>query len=84
MRCSCKKCGTYMVQADDLTLGCRCPDCGERCTACLGTNTVMSADEIRGLAFDFRVMADPFARPVYDEYEEECFSGTDGFEDYSD
>lgn len=36
MRCSCQNCGTYMVQSEDLTLGCICPQCGARCTACLG------------------------------------------------
>lgn len=49
MRCSCQNCGTYMIQADDLTLGCVCPQCGERCTACLGTNSVLSAEQIRSL-----------------------------------
>ena len=44
MRCSCRSCGTYMVQADDMKLGCVCPECGERCTACLGTNTVISRE----------------------------------------
>ena len=28
MRCSCKECGTYMVQAESDHLGCVCPDCG--------------------------------------------------------
>jgi len=36
-----------MVQADDLTLGCVCPDCLSRCTACLGTNTVLSPEELK-------------------------------------
>ena len=49
MRCSCRNCGTYMIQADDLTLGCVCPECGERCTACLGTDTVLSPEQIRDL-----------------------------------
>ena len=38
-----------MIQADDLTLGCVCPECGERCTACLGTDTVLSPEQIRDL-----------------------------------
>ena len=49
MRCSCRNCGTYMIQADDLILGGVCPDCGERCTACLGTNSVLSPEQIRSL-----------------------------------
>ena len=54
MRCSCKECGTYMVQAESDRLGCVCPDCGYRCNDCLGTDTVVSRDRIRGLAFDPR------------------------------
>ena len=54
MRCSCKECGTYMVQAESDHLGCVCPDCGYRCNDCLGTNTVVSRDSLRSLAFDPR------------------------------
>lgn len=54
MRCSCKECQTYMIQADDLTLGCICPNCGERCTACLGTNTVISKEKFKELKNDSR------------------------------
>ncbi|MDO4484450.1 MAG: hypothetical protein Q4C54_08485 [Clostridia bacterium] len=42
MRCSCKECGDYMIQADSDILGCVCQVCGYRCTDCLGTNTVVS------------------------------------------
>ena len=49
MRCSCKACGTYMIQANDLNLGCRCPNCGERCTACLGTDTLISKENLKNL-----------------------------------
>ena len=54
MRCSCKECGTYMVQADSEKIGCVCPDCGYRCNDCLGTNTVVSREALRNLAFDRR------------------------------
>ena len=54
MRCSCKECGVYMVQAESDHLGCVCPDCGYRCNDCLGTNTVISKDSLRALAFDPR------------------------------
>lgn len=46
MRCSCRNCGVYMAQSEDAHLGCVCPECGERCTACLGTNSVMSRETI--------------------------------------
>lgn len=49
MRCSCQNCGTYMIQSEDLTLGCRCPQCGTRCTACLGTDSVLTPEQIRSL-----------------------------------
>ena len=54
MRCSCKACGTYMVQAESDHLGCVCPDCGYRCNDCLGTDTVVPREAIAGLASDPR------------------------------
>lgn len=47
MRCSCTVCDTYMVHAESMALGCVCPECGNRCTACLGTNTVISREALR-------------------------------------
>ena len=84
MRCSCEKCGTYMIQADDLTLGCKCPNCFNRCTACLGTNTVISREDLKKLENDPRVLFDPFKRGADEPDEEGAFSGEDGFEDYRD
>lgn len=46
MRCGCPECGTYMVHAEDMQLGCVCPDCNYRCTACLGTKSVVSREEL--------------------------------------
>ena len=54
MRCSCKECGTYMIQAESDHLGCVCPDCGYRCNDCLGTDTVVSRERLKDLAFDPR------------------------------
>ena len=54
MRCSCKECGVYMVQAEDSHHGCVCLECFYRCNDCLGTNTVVSREAIRSLAFDPR------------------------------
>jgi len=65
MRCSCYKCGTYMVHSESTHLGCVCPDCGSRCKACLGTNTVMSREALRNLK------RDPFAiSQIFTETEE--------------
>lgn len=38
MRCSCQKCGEYMVQDEKgLESRCICPLCFETCSACMGT-----------------------------------------------
>ena len=52
MRCSCRNCGVYMVQSEDSHLGCACPECGGRCTDCLGTNSVLSRESIAELKKD--------------------------------
>ena len=71
MRCSCKECGTYMTQAESARLGCVCPECGYRCTDCLGTNTVVSREALKSLAFDPRFdpanIAASFQRPDEDD-----------------
>lgn len=74
MRCSCKECGTYMIQAESDHLGCVCPDCGYRCNDCLGTNTVVSKESLKALAFDPRFDPDTILQnaflPQEDEEEE--------------
>ena len=64
MRCRCKKCPTYMVQAESEHLGCVCPECGYRCTDCLGTNTVVQKDQLSRLAFDPRFSPEALARAL--------------------
>lgn len=54
MRCSCHVCDTYMTHSEGLELGCVCPECGYRCKACLGTNTVLSREALKSLAKDPR------------------------------
>lgn len=51
MRCGCAGCQAFMVHADDMD-SCVCPDCGSRCNACLGTNTVWSRERIAALSTD--------------------------------
>ena len=41
-----------MVHSESLTLGCVCPECGRRCTDCLGTGTLLSKDDFKKLAQD--------------------------------
>ena len=71
MRCSCKECGTYMVQAESDHLGCVCPDCGYRCNDCLGTDTVVSRDSLRALAFDPRFQPENLARSFQREEDDQ-------------
>ena len=48
MRCGCPECGTLMIHEEGgRNLGCCCPDCGYRCSACLGTDSVLSREDIR-------------------------------------
>lgn len=49
MRCTCTNCGTYMVHAEDMALGCVCPDCQNRCKACLGTDSVLTVEQIKAM-----------------------------------
>ena len=51
MRCGCPQCGTYMIQSESLDLGCVCPQCLYRCRACMGTNTVVSREDLHRLTF---------------------------------
>lgn len=47
MRCMCRECGTYMVQADDSQLGCICPECFNRCRDCLGTDSCLTREQLQ-------------------------------------
>jgi len=49
MRCGCPQCGTYMIQSEGIDFG--CPECLYRCRACMGTNTVVSREDLRNLTF---------------------------------
>ena len=63
MRCSCQNCGTYMVHSESMHLGCVCPDCGYRCKACLGTNTVVSREALRSLKENPVLLSQIFSEP---------------------
>ena len=71
MRCSCKECGTYMIQAESNRLGCVCPDCGYRCSDCLGTDTVVSRERLKELAFDPRFDPENLASSFTQDGDEE-------------
>ena len=51
MRCGCPQCGTYMIQSEGTNFGCVCPECLYRCRACMGTNTVVSRENLQNLIF---------------------------------
>ena len=70
MRCSCKECGIYMNQAESSHLGCVCPECGYRCNDCLGTNTVVSRESLKSLAFDSRFFPENLAASFREDEED--------------
>ena len=45
-------CGAYMVHSESISLGCVCPECLNRCKDCLGTNTLISKEELQKLKND--------------------------------
>lgn len=79
MRCSCRVCGTYMVQRErGMLSGCVCPECFSTCNMCTQTEggTPKTAEE---LTFQYRLRADsllaveedPFSAPISpSEYED--------------
>jgi len=77
MRCSCKVCGAYMIQAESSRLGCVCPDCGYRCDDCLGTDTVVSRDQLSRLAADPRFDPENLRAAFEADGEEDWDGGSD-------
>ena len=72
MRCSCQVCGTYMVQSESLELGCVCPECGQRCKQCLGTNSVVSRENLKAAAL--RILMDARVQEeISDEYDSDPY-----------
>lgn len=63
MRCSCHVCDTYMNQSEGLELGCVCPECGYRCKACLGTNSVVSREALKSLKYNPAFLNEIFSDP---------------------
>ncbi len=50
MRCGCPECGQFMVHRESaLHLGCVCPSCGFTCVDCLGTNFILSKEDVMRL-----------------------------------
>lgn len=55
-----------MIQSETERMACVCPECGYRCNACLGTNTVISREQLAALK-DTDWFAPCFHSPVRDE-----------------
>ena len=49
-----------MNQSEGLELGCVCPNCGYRCKACLGTNSVVGREALKDLVNNETLMRDIF------------------------
>ena len=58
MRCSCPNCGEFMEHAET-SASCVCPNCLARCTACLGTDSVISREAFLRMRSDFSGASDP-------------------------
>jgi len=80
MRCSCRRCGTYMIQAEGFNFGCVCPECLNRCRDCMGTNTVMTPDQLHSV-LAAREQTDA---SVADDYDDGVPSGPSTREDWID
>ncbi len=81
MRCSCKVCGTYMVQREQgVESGCVCPACFYTCSACVTPEggQPLSADQLRSVLLSRQYLdraeegySDPFHGPLRpEEYED--------------
>ncbi|MDO4568644.1 MAG: hypothetical protein Q4B99_06785 [Clostridia bacterium] len=78
MRCSCKKCGTYMVQ-EERGLGgcCVCPECANRCRDCVSADEKPASPEaLKALYASMLAMPCPEAdeRGANSEDEPDCKS----------
>ena len=69
MRCGCPHCEGYMIQSETEHQACVCPYCGYRCNACLGTNTVITREQLAALK-DVEWFTPQFDSPISDEDEE--------------
>ena len=80
LRCSCKKCGTWMIQSESDFKGCVCPTpgCDYRCNDCQGTDSVVQRDQLASLAFDPRFFPENLAANFEQEEEDDRDYWTNG------
>lgn len=78
MRCGCPHCEAYMIQSETEHQACVCPECGYRCNACLGTNSIITKEQLAALK-DVEWFTPVFDRPLNDEEAEEQEAKDDPF-----
>lgn len=61
-----------MVHSESAELGCVCPNCGARCKMCLGTNTVVSREDLKARALGYLAMRSEQTK-TQDEFDEEKY-----------
>lgn len=66
MRCGCPHCEAFMIQSETDEQACVCPECGYRCNACLGTNSIISRDALDKLK-NTDWFSPTFDRPINDD-----------------
>lgn len=74
MRCSCKVCGTYMVQRErGVESGCVCPQCFTVCTACISPlgGKPLSAEDLKE-AYAFGAFRQDMTAPLSSEDKEDA------------
>lgn len=78
-----------MVHSESVTLDCVCPECGRRCTDCLGTGTLLSREDFKKLADDPAFVQNFggdafFIRPAGDDEDDEGAMSGPGEDIYGD
>lgn len=70
MRCSCRICGTYMVQDEKgINSRCICPQCFATCSACMGTiGEPLDVEALKMTARLREAEGDGNTRTDYDDY----------------
>lgn len=71
MRCSCRVCGTYMVQDEKgLMSRCICPQCFSTCSACMGTiGEPLDREALRAVALEREAQGDGDTRSDFYDYD---------------
>jgi hypothetical protein len=59
-----------MIQSETEGQACVCPECGYRCNACLGTNSIITREQLASLK-NVEWFTPVFDRPLNDEEAEE-------------